>query len=332
MLHGVTEHLPPPTGAPLPPPGSDLPHQADRRELDGPDTSAPPDAASAETVPVPQAPASTMPPPGPPPGSAESSSTASTSPFAPPSSPPSGSPFASPAGSPFAAPQGSPFTSPPAAPHLSPYQSPYASPVPTPGHNGLAIAALCCGIAGLFAPAAVVGIVLGIVALGQLRRRVQQGKGMAVAGIVLGALWLLGWVALIVFLPEDAPAPSAAPTTVTQRHEVFVEALKAGDCFSGGRKDAVDLVTVVPCASPHESQVVVTFELPAGPYPGDKAVSAAAEKGCSEKADPLITDKAYDELDPSSISPSDAYTWRGDRTVVCVVEAPSGTTTGSALS
>jgi hypothetical protein len=202
---------------------------------------------------------------------------------------------------------------------------------PMPGTNGLAIAALCCGLAGIIPIAAIVGIVLGSVALNQLQTRVQRGKGMAIAGIVLGSLWLLGWVALVVVaVASDEPARSPSGE-VTRQSEVFVDDLKAGDCFSGGKKDEIDLVTVIPCASPHESQVVITFELPDGPYPGEDKVTEAAEKGCIDKADPLVTDRAYDELDPTYIYPSDSYTWRGDHTVLCIVEAPSGTTTGTAL-
>jgi len=225
-------------------------------------------------------------------------------------------------------------------------------PVPTPGTNGLAIAALCCGIAGILPVAAVVGIVLGIVALGQLRRRIQRGRGLAIAGIVLGALWLVGWVALLVTVPGDAPTtststvasstprPSAAPATSSApsatspspaQTQAYIDEIKAGDCFSGGRTDTPSLVTIIACTAPHESQAVLTFDLPAGRYPGEKAVVAAAEKACTDKADPLITDRAYNELDPSFFYPSDAYSWRGDRTVVCLVEAPKGTTTGTAL-
>ena len=72
------------------------------------------------------------------------------------------------------------------------------------------------------------------------------------------------------------------------------------------------------------------FELPDEPYPGEDNVIDAAEKGCTDKVDPLLTDEAYNDLDPSFIYP-DSYTWRGDRSVLCLVEAPSGTTTGSAL-
>lgn len=204
-------------------------------------------------------------------------------------------------------------------------------PTPTPATNGLAIAALCCGLVGLFPLAAIAAIVLGIVALIQLQRRIQRGRGMAIAGIVLGGLWLVGWVVFIIAVANDAPARDASGA-VTQQSETFVDDLKAGDCFSfpGDSQDQVDLVTVIPCTSPHESQVVTIFELPEGPYPGEDEVIDAAEKGCSDKADPLLTDQAYDNLDPGFLYP-DSSTWRGDRTIICTADAPSGTTTGTAL-
>lgn len=200
---------------------------------------------------------------------------------------------------------------------------------PMPGTNGLAIAALCCGLVGLFPIAAIVAVVLGIFALTQLQRRIQRGRGMAIAGLVLGSLWIVGWIAFVVAAVNDAPERDVSGA-VTQQSEVFVDDLKAGDCFSGGKGDDVDLVTAIPCASPHESQVVTTFELPDGAYPGEDAVIDAAEQGCIDKGDPLLTDKAFDELEPTFIYP-DSYTWRGDRSIICVVEAPSGTTTGTAL-
>ena len=81
---------------------------------------------------------------------------------------------------------------------------------PMPGSNGLAIAALCCGIAGLVPIAAVAAIVLGIVALNQLRDRIQRGKGLAIAGLVLGVLWLVGWAVFIVAVGADESARDAS--------------------------------------------------------------------------------------------------------------------------
>jgi hypothetical protein len=204
-------------------------------------------------------------------------------------------------------------------------------PVPTPGTNGLAIAALCCGLVGIFPIAAIVAIVLGAVALNQLHSRIQQGRGMAVTGIVLGVLWLLGWVVLFVAAVVTSGPERTASGAVTQTTDAYVEDLEAGDCFSGAGRDEVDSVTILPCTTAHESQVVTIFAMPAGRWPGEDQVVQAAEKGCSEKADPLITDRAYDDLSPSFIYPTDEYSWRGSREIICVVDAPRGTTTGTAL-
>ncbi|MFA5710309.1 DUF4190 domain-containing protein, partial [Mycolicibacterium sp.] len=76
----------------------------------------------------------------------------------------------------------------------APYD-PYGPPVPM-GTNNLATASLVTSIIGAllslfcclggFLP--VVGIVLGIAALNQIRQTHQQGRGMAIAGIVIGAI------------------------------------------------------------------------------------------------------------------------------------------------
>jgi hypothetical protein len=67
--------------------------------------------------------------------------------------------------------------------------------------NGLAVAALVCGICGfLYLVPAVLGIVFGAVSLRQISRDGTQGKGMAVTGIVVGAFWLLSIVALAVWI------------------------------------------------------------------------------------------------------------------------------------
>ena len=62
--------------------------------------------------------------------------------------------------------------------------------------NPLAIAALACGIGQFFLGLLIVGnillavpaLVLGIVGLRQVRSRGERGRGMAIAGVVLGAL------------------------------------------------------------------------------------------------------------------------------------------------
>ena len=69
----------------------------------------------------------------------------------------------------------------------------YGYPQPTTGTNGLAIASLVlaffCSLAGL---------VCGIVALNQIRDRPQEGRGLAIAGIVISCISIVGGIVWVV--------------------------------------------------------------------------------------------------------------------------------------
>jgi len=112
-----------------------------------------------------------------------------------------------------------------APPWGNPY-SPYAFPpaaglVTAPGQtNGLAIASLACSVAGIipffFGVSCVVGIILGFVSLGQIKRTggVQPGRGLAIAGIAVG-FSLIAIFVLIVALAlagSDPTSVSGMPT------------------------------------------------------------------------------------------------------------------------
>ena len=65
--------------------------------------------------------------------------------------------------------------------------------------NGMAIAAMVCGLCGfLCLVPGLVGIILGAISLPQIKREQQAGRGMAITGIVVGSLWILGFVLLLV--------------------------------------------------------------------------------------------------------------------------------------
>jgi hypothetical protein len=97
---------------------------------------------------------------------------------------------------------------PPAAGYGYGYPQP-GGPVPPPYYyqayparktNGLSIAAMVCGICGfVYLVPAILGVVFGCISLRQIRRDGTDGRGMAIAGIVTGSLWL-ALVALIVIL------------------------------------------------------------------------------------------------------------------------------------
>ena len=81
-----------------------------------------------------------------------------------------------------------------------PLQPNYYTPPPgQPPPAGLAVASMVCGIVSIpllcfwpvSIPLAIVAVVLGLIARGQVRRGTAGGGGMAVAGIVCGAIPLV---------------------------------------------------------------------------------------------------------------------------------------------
>lgn len=116
-------------------------------------------------------------------------------------------------GPPYAGP---PYTAPARDPRYG--VQPYAPGYPAPGYaaarpsSGLALASMICGIAGIvivpfsfwiFVPLLVpiAAIVLGHMALAQLKQRPDLGgKGMAIAGLVMGYVPLAAALAMIVLM------------------------------------------------------------------------------------------------------------------------------------
>ena len=82
--------------------------------------------------------------------------------------------------------------------------APRSGYVPSAGNNPMAVWSLVCGCVGLVclmcSPAvSIAGLVMGIVALGQLKSNPkQEGRGMAIAGLVLSCLGLVAFVLLLV--------------------------------------------------------------------------------------------------------------------------------------
>lgn len=98
----------------------------------------------------------------------------------------------------------------------------YGAPPPPPavGTNGLAIASLVCSLFGwLCVIGGILGIILGVLALGQIRQSGQGGRGLAIAGIVIGgivtALVIFAGILGAVFGGTSRPHSSAPATVIT---------------------------------------------------------------------------------------------------------------------
>lgn len=123
------------------------------------------------------------------------------------------SPPPPPAPIPPPSPQGS--ATPPPPPALAspqPAAAPYAPGTPTPTTNGLAVASMVLGITGpvVCGIGAILALIFGLVALSQIKAAPgSKGRGMAIAGIVLGSFWIaVGLLILIVALASGGSSNS----------------------------------------------------------------------------------------------------------------------------
>jgi hypothetical protein len=195
--------------------------------------------------------------------------------------------------------------------------------------NGLAIASLVTALTCI----PLLGLILGLFGLRQIRRRGDRGKGLAVAGVTINSVWTLAAAALTVL---------AVVGVVTQGN-TRVRDLTAGDCFNtvhsslsdyGGAGTPSTTVDVVSCDTAHDAEAYKVFALdpgPSGGYPGADAIARSASAQCDTYADDYLGGGQR----PSGLHiyyfmpPADGW-YRGDQSVICFFGSPTGKVSGSA--
>ncbi|MFJ8055516.1 DUF4190 domain-containing protein [Streptomyces sp. NPDC096142] len=229
-------------------------------------------------------------------------------------------PYGTPPQSPYAPyPQGPhTLTGPPSPYGPQPYQtwgqgySPYNSPAPL---NGMSVAALVLGILCCIPG---VGVVLGLIALSQIKKRGERGRSMAAAGMVLSAfglmVWVLGATGAATGLWDDMKDGARTHTGASPAK---------GECFdapSGSLEGRVYDFDVVPCDVGHDGEVFAVVRMDDGAYPGDREVTATAGDKCYALQDAYAMDgwAVPDDVDIYYITPT-SDSWRlGDREITCV--------------
>jgi Septum formation/Domain of unknown function (DUF4190) len=197
------------------------------------------------------------------------------------------------------------------------------------GMNGLAVASLVFGICGGFW---YLGLIFGIIALNQIRKRGQRGRGLAISGIVLSSLWVLVGVVAIVFAVTTG-ADRNANGQITTGGNVSLSDLQPGDCVNGVKENQqVTSLPAVPCSQAHEAEVYGVFELARTDFPGQDEIDQRSEEGCGQRFteyignSPNVTSETYDQF---FFGPN-AQTWaKGDREVICMAVSHGGAKTGS---
>ena len=183
----------------------------------------------------------------------------------------------------------------------------------------LAIVAMITGILALV-PIAVLCAIGALIGISRTGRR---GHGMAMAGLVASAAWVIAGVAVgtVAVLTHGFKKP----VTVKYR-ESAVFKLQEGDCVNMPNGQ---MVTILPCGTPHEAEVFATFTLPGTAWPGTAAVRQRASSGCQARLTGYINPQLAISLASSYVFPNKVAWTAGTRTVICEVRAANGQLTGS---
>jgi len=170
--------------------------------------------------------------------------------------------------------------------------------------------------------------VLAVLALRRIGRRRTRGRGLAIAGLVLGAI---GTVALVVALLAAVLTWTGSrplPADVHSARDAHAQQLVTGNCLASLPPDGhVNTVRVVPCAQRHSAQVVTVYEFSHDElWPGQPAADSRVGRSC------VIDQAEIDEgVSAATWAPTEPSWARGDRTGLCLAVVAGGAVTGSFL-
>lgn len=214
---------------------------------------------------------------------------------------------------------------------------------PPSGTSGMAVTAFVLGLLGIVGISAILGIVFGIVALRGIRGSLQRGRGLAIAGIVLGSVWLAlaaGLVTSAFILGTSTPtrpSASASPHPGNQRVDPF--SLVTGDCFdypavTPGQVTKVTSVVQTTCTEPHNAQIFATFTVAGSmlDYPGSASLGSTAAGDCTARIKATLNSALITKTMTLQFLVPEQLSWvAGHRTISCVIYSPTSTMTSSVL-
>lgn len=208
-------------------------------------------------------------------------------------------------------------------PYPQPSWSP-SPPVPT-GTNGLAIAALVTAILGTLCFSS---IVLGIVALVQTSRTKQQGKGLAIAALVISALWLVGAlvVGVVAAVTSQDDRSQATEAAIAGSEDVSTYDLAVGDCLITAQlddveEDPIDTLPSVPCSERHDTEVYAIVTMTGTDYRSQDELIDYSQNRCDSEFARVLPKDTVDDYDLGTffLYPTEEGWADGDRDLTCMV-------------
>ncbi|WP_372671048.1 DUF4190 domain-containing protein [Amycolatopsis kentuckyensis] len=197
-------------------------------------------------------------------------------------------------------------------------QTTVRGPVESPGTDGFAITAFVLGLLGVVPLA----VGFGIRALIRVGRTGRDGTGLAIAGLVLSVLWIIG--GLVAITPQQAKHAAAAPD--------YLDTMAIGDCLDFDADSAQ--VIRVACDLPHDEQIAARVDVSNGyeTYPRGTALQELAQPLCRiAAAASLPGGTTPPGIDFVAHVPTESSWSAGAREAVCTARRVSGKLTGSVL-
>ena len=211
--------------------------------------------------------------------------------------------------------------------------------------NRTNVVAIVAIILGFVVP--IGGIIAGAVGLAQVKRTGERGRGLAIAGIIVGSVFTAVTAIAVILLisfaalsaSQSAAEPLAPPTGPQGSEETpdgeggetaDVFTLRVGECLDDVATGLVSDVNVIDCASPHTYEVYTDFSASGDTFPGTDELDITADEGCYAAFSTFVG-LTYEEsaLDYVYLTPTEESWGAGDRLVSCLVADPAGPTIGT---
>lgn len=204
-----------------------------------------------------------------------------------------------------------------------PYYAPGWTTTPRRRLDALAVASFVTSVVGL----GFVGIGLGVAALVRIRRGRTTGRGLAVAGVAIGAVWTVAQLVVAGSLLTAWLATRPLGVDVDGPQTVHATRLVTGHCLGTlPEHGRVSRVEVVACDGPHAAEVISQYRFPPDAvWPGQAAADARVARACE-----LTDAEVAAGVGVVTWAPTEASWDDGDRTGLCVAHRGEGLT-GSLL-
>ncbi len=204
--------------------------------------------------------------------------------------------------------------------------APTSAVAPNARRDGISIAAFVTAVLGVL-PLSLPFGVAGLVRTNASRR---SGRRLAVAGLIISAVWIFGLVtAGLVFMIDDGGSADSRSSN-PDSSQVILTDLRSGECVDlpSYVPQSQDWLDVVDCAVPHNAEVYEVGDFPDGPYPGDSQVEDAVDQLCDTGL-VRFSGSTHSRLDTYEILPT-RDTWdTHDRGYVCIAVDDAHDDTGT---